>query len=240
MINISRWRASIGLFNSRVNSGYVDRDYSSSASDVLLHTGVTVIRDITVLQMFMHVYVVSVLLLLLCGDIEMNPGPVYIFCPDCNIQVHIRKKICECGYVLRNKGGRKMGTTCFSGTAGRPPSNVDIELNVPIGRPNSNDDIELNVPIGRPNSNDDVELDVQLDVQLPMMILSLMYQLDVQILMMMLSLMYQLDVQLPMMMLSLMYQLDVQLPMMMLSLMYQLDVLTVQLMTVLAYQLMKL
>ena len=97
------------------------------------------------------------MLLLLCGDIEMNPGPVYIG----NIQVHIRKEICECGYVLRNKSGRKMGTTGFSGTAGRPPSNVDIELNVPIGRPNSNDDVELDVrSVGRPTSNDDIELDV--------------------------------------------------------------------------------
>ena len=163
MIELSQWRTSIGIFNSRVNSGYVDRDYSSSLSNVLLHTVLTVIRDAAVLQLFVHVYVVTVLLLLLCGDIEMNPGPVYTLCPNCNIRVHIRKKICECGYVLHTKGGRKMGTSSnpgFSGSAGRPPANVDIELNVPIGRPNSNDDIELDVPIGRPTSNDDVELDV--------------------------------------------------------------------------------
>ena len=162
MIDLSQWRTSIGIFNSRVNSGYVDRDYSSSLSNVLLHTVLTVIRDVAVLQLFVHVYVVTVLLLLLCGDIEMNPGPVYTLCPNCNIRVHIRKKICECGYVLHTKGGRKMGTSNpgFSGSAGRPPANVDIEFNVPIGRPNSNDDIELDVPIGRPTSNDDVELDV--------------------------------------------------------------------------------
>ena len=162
MIDLSQWRTSIGIFNSRVNSGYVDRDYSSSLSNVLLHTVLTVIRDVAVLQLFVHVYVVTVLLLLLCGDIEMKPGPVYTLCPNCNIRVHIRKKICECGYVLHTKGGRKMGTSNpgFSGSAGRPPANVDIELNVPIGRPNSNDDIELDVPIGRPTSNDDVELDV--------------------------------------------------------------------------------
>ena len=88
----------------------------------------------------------------------MNPGPVYILYPNCNIQVHIRKKICECGYVFCSIGGRKMGTgnPGFSRSAGRPPSNVDIELNVLIGHPNSNDDIELDVP----TSNDDIELNV--------------------------------------------------------------------------------
>ena len=90
MIDLLQWHTSIGIFNSQVNSGYVDRDYSSSVSNVLLHTVLTVIRDVTALQLFVHVYVV---LLLLCGDIEMNPGPVYILCPNCNIRVHIRKKI---------------------------------------------------------------------------------------------------------------------------------------------------
>ena len=35
-------------------------------------------------------------MLLLCsGDIEVNPGPAFhVACPMCNMQVHIRKKIC--------------------------------------------------------------------------------------------------------------------------------------------------
>ena len=34
------------------------------------------------------IYVVS-MLLLCSGDVEINPGPVYTVCPNCNIQVHI-------------------------------------------------------------------------------------------------------------------------------------------------------
>ena len=41
----------------------------------LLDTVVTVVCDVAVLQIFMHMCVVTMLLLLLCGDIEMNPGP---------------------------------------------------------------------------------------------------------------------------------------------------------------------
>ena len=33
----------------------------------------------------------------------MIPGLVYILSYNCNIQVHIRKKICECSYVFCNK-----------------------------------------------------------------------------------------------------------------------------------------
>ena len=157
MIDLSQWRTLIGIFNSRVNSGYVDRDYSSSVSNVLLNI-LTVICDVSVFQLFMHVYVVTVLLLLLCGDIEMNSGPVYVLCPNCSIQVHIRKKLCECGYVLRTKGGKKWALVIPALVD--PPANVDIELNVPIRRPNSNDGIELDVPIGCPNSSDQVELNV--------------------------------------------------------------------------------
>ena len=40
--------------------------YSNNANDVSLETVVTVICDVAVLLMFMHVYVVTVLLLLLC------------------------------------------------------------------------------------------------------------------------------------------------------------------------------
>ena len=51
------------LFQVTSQFSYADRDsctVSSSASDVvLLNTVVTVIRDVAMLQMFMHVYVVA-------------------------------------------------------------------------------------------------------------------------------------------------------------------------------------
>ena len=104
---------------------------------VLLHTVVTVICDTTVLQTYM--YVVTVLLLFLCGDIEMNPGKTIKVWPNCNIHYNIRKKSCECGYVFCKKPSRRMGSTRtagFSVSSGRPASNVDIELHVPNGHCN--------------------------------------------------------------------------------------------------------
>ena len=53
----------------------IDCDYSNSENDILLGTVVTVVCDAAVLQIFMHMYVVTMLLLIPCGDIEMKPGP---------------------------------------------------------------------------------------------------------------------------------------------------------------------
>ena len=39
-------------------------------------------------------------LLLLCGDVESNPGPTKI-CPKCSLSVHIRIIICSCGYCFK-------------------------------------------------------------------------------------------------------------------------------------------
>ena len=66
----------------RLNYMLIDHDYSSSESDVLLDTVVTIVRDVAVLQMLMHVCVcvITMLLLLLCGDTEMNPGSYTLEC----------------------------------------------------------------------------------------------------------------------------------------------------------------
>ena len=189
MIDLSQWRTSIGCFSSTVNC-YVDREYISSTDNVLLHTvvAITVVCDVTVLQMFM--YAVTVLLLILCGDIEVNLGPVQIVYPNCGNQVNIKKKSCECGFIIRNARGRKIGCTRTAGykvssgcstsnelnvpmrlhlssvhtelevTRGRPASNADIKLDVSRGRPPLNADIEFNVSRGRTPSNADIELEV--------------------------------------------------------------------------------
>ena len=44
-----------------------------------------------------------VLVLLLAGDIESNPGPVFRTCPKCHKPVHIRKNVCDCGHILNKK-----------------------------------------------------------------------------------------------------------------------------------------
>ena len=147
MIDLSQWRASIGLFNC------INREYTSSTSGILLNAVVVTVFEYAVLHMF--VYVITVLLILLCGDIETHPGPVYILCTSCNNQVNIRKKVCECGYVIHKKRGRKTGTNRSNGfnvSSGRPTiANTNIELDVPIGRPCSNANVKLDVPIGHPS-----------------------------------------------------------------------------------------
>ena len=116
MIDLLQCRASIGCFRSLNVNCYVDRKFISSTNYVvllLLHTVVTVMRDVAVLQTYM--YVVTVLLLLHCGDIEMNPGPVHKICPNCNIHIHVKSKSCECGYAFHKKCGRNPDTTRNTG-----------------------------------------------------------------------------------------------------------------------------
>ena len=79
------------------------------------------------------------MLLLLCGDIESNPGPkTYIICPQCNEQVHVKQEKCNCGYVMNKKKGRPAGTT------------VEAGYNVSIGcRIGTTKEAGYNVPSGR-------------------------------------------------------------------------------------------
>ena len=87
-------------------------------------------NDLTVLCIAVFAMYVISMLLLCSGDIELNPGPgCYVMCPNnCNVQVHIRKKTCDCGYRLFKKcgrlaTGRPVGTTRdagFSASTGHP------------------------------------------------------------------------------------------------------------------------
>ena len=43
----------------------------------------------------------SLQLLLLCGDVETNPGPTTKQCPECYSSVHVRVAICLCGYIFK-------------------------------------------------------------------------------------------------------------------------------------------
>ena len=47
-------------------------------------------------------------LLLLGGDIEINPGPPTRKCPQCSAMIHLRKHKCDCGHLLGNKRGRQV------------------------------------------------------------------------------------------------------------------------------------
>ena len=59
----------------------------------MLHTSLNDWFDFAVLHMPVFIIYVVSMLLLSSGDVEVNPGPFYTVCPNCNIQVHVRKKL---------------------------------------------------------------------------------------------------------------------------------------------------
>ena len=98
MIDTNQWRASIGAFN-------ISTKRSVSYTDDKIWCDCLECKSCTChpITWFMSVYyVLNVffqMCLILSGDIETNPGPVKT-CPSCDAQIHIRKKICMCGYVF--------------------------------------------------------------------------------------------------------------------------------------------
>ena len=62
------------------------------------------------------IIILCALLLLLCGDIEVNPGPKgRKECPGCKKLVTYRQKQCTCGYDLKISIGRPIGTSHAAG-----------------------------------------------------------------------------------------------------------------------------
>ena len=53
---------------------------------------------------------ISMQLLLLCGDIETNPGPTTKVCPECSLSLHIKVSMCPCGYSF--KSAKNVTTVC--------------------------------------------------------------------------------------------------------------------------------
>ena len=119
MVDLMQWRSTIGCFYSKYKC-YIGRKYTNNAFENgmlhtalngwfnctmlhvkrMLHTTLNNWFDFAVLHMPVFIIYVVSMQLLCSGDVEVNPGPVYVACPNCNIQVHIRKKVCECGYKL--------------------------------------------------------------------------------------------------------------------------------------------
>ena len=119
-------------------------------------------------------------LILLCGDIEENPGPKgYKICPQCKNSMVISVKQCSCGYWFNKKGrpskttGCPVGTSCVAG------------FNVSSGQP-----VGTTLEAGFNASNGRVKLALHV-------MLDLMYPLGVQLVRpLMLDLMFLLVVQL--------------------------------------------
>ena len=100
MVSLEQYLAALGCFTScHVNvratckSDFVPYNVSSFVGKCCLHT---------VLLNY------SCKLLLLGGDIEINPGPPTIKCPQCSSLIHIRKKICDnCAYQKGSTSAKK-------------------------------------------------------------------------------------------------------------------------------------
>ena len=57
-------------------------------------------QHIMMLSCFFHSYL-SLQLLLLCGDVETNPGPTTKICPECSASVNVKISTCSCGYFFK-------------------------------------------------------------------------------------------------------------------------------------------
>ena len=107
MIDIVQWRASIGAFN--ISSKSVTTSVTTTVSHDYFSVGASELcSHYTVVIWFVSVYYLVnvsfyVFCLLLSGDIETNPGPIHKLCPQCDRHIHIKKKVCLCGYVFCKK-----------------------------------------------------------------------------------------------------------------------------------------
>ena len=111
MIDINQWRATIGTFSGSINNKQVISICDSTSTDEVFcnrqelpaqHIAplwfVSIYFGLNIFCMFFQIW-----LIMLSGDVETNPGPVYTTCPACDTQVHIRRKVCMCGQMLTHK-----------------------------------------------------------------------------------------------------------------------------------------
>jgi len=127
MIDVNQWRASIGTF-CRFNW--------TSRSAVITHHE-QVCNSSKIMWLFVHLpcfftiaFYFIFLSLLLSGDIEVNPGPIYRNCPECDQKVHIRQRNCTCGHIFDKKSSfsnpykpidsLELSTECATGATQQP------------------------------------------------------------------------------------------------------------------------
>ena len=123
MISIEQWRVAIGSFQVVITCGC-----PTEYHDVGVYA-----RRIFVLSVLWCSFVVCTVclynvckILVICSnDVELNPGPViYRTCPNCgNKAVHIKKKSCPCGYIIRSKTGKRYTASSASGAT---DNNINI------------------------------------------------------------------------------------------------------------------
>ena len=92
MISLEQWRAAIGCFSCRgVCKSVVSVEHGNNyGCDFVMIVSCG--------------FLCLTLVLLCCGDVERNPGPMPKRpCPECSCMVHTRKLVCECGFCFRPK-----------------------------------------------------------------------------------------------------------------------------------------
>ena len=107
MIHLEQWRATIGSFAGGKTSIHIPATFR----DVRTRTMVTTPRSwygITIGVLLLCSYSIITLVLLLSGDVELNPGPVNCkTCPICLCEKPIKLKVCNCGHIFYKKSHRQ-------------------------------------------------------------------------------------------------------------------------------------
>ena len=108
MIDITQWRAVIGSFHSKeVRCDCLRKEIPCTPVIECTYELSSCYPPswlVSICVVFNLLSVIFQLFLILCGDIETNPGPVTSkSCPICNAQIQNRKQVCTCGYVFNQR-----------------------------------------------------------------------------------------------------------------------------------------
>ena len=114
MIDLQQYRMCVGCFYYKIPVCGTSRGKGYYILNHLLEIGI---------ECSLAICLTLNILLLLCGDIEVNPGPKGMkICPQCKQYLSTRQNVCKCGHTF-NKKGRPIGTTQATGykvSKGRP------------------------------------------------------------------------------------------------------------------------
>lgn len=123
MIDIAAWRAIIGLF-TRFNKCLT----TTSNFDDLQPTETKLSFIYTAWPVLVFIPYVA-FLLMCCGDVELNPGPMFKNCPICYGKVHIKQIYCTCGYALcKSKRGKVPPTRAINLVSSEYPADANMVL----------------------------------------------------------------------------------------------------------------
>ena len=126
MITIQQWRVVIGCFMQQSSckdlgiNGCDGQSFKNGGrNDNDSHNNLILVVSMGAFIMLSFIFTY----LLVCGDVESNPGPgLYIVCPLCKENVHVQKCVCSCGFILKKKakyGAYQKKSVGFATTTGQ-------------------------------------------------------------------------------------------------------------------------